>query len=117
MKTKTIQLTITKAQSEAFLETLALGKPSGQYKSDQVIHQATAQFDDGIEITIDIANGGHDDNSAPYVNSNWRDNGEDLYALGSEPDNLFGEYTMVYDKLNDNGIETETQYIVQFGIN
>lgn len=113
MKTKTITETITQKEADIFLETLRLGKPHENHRSDQPIHQITAQFDDGVDITIDINNGGHDDNSAPYLNVNWSDDGDDLYALGAEPDELLGEYSMTYDKEDENGIEQETEYIVQ----
>lgn len=79
---------------------------------DEVLEKIEVSFDDGVTVEIDICNGGRDDDSSPYINVNWYDNGEDLFAFGSEPDGLLGEYSMVKEDEEENEVEYSVTLII-----
>lgn len=116
MTTKRIKYELPKSQAVTMTADLLLDKPLDDYKSDQVIHQVIVGFDDGMSASIEINNGGHDDNSGPYLNVNWSKDSEDLYDIGSEPDTLLGEYTLEYEEERENGQEIEITYVIELTV-
>lgn len=98
-------------QAEQIQKALAGGIPLDDYKSDQIITTVQATFEDGVHVEIDLNNGGHDDQSAPYLNVTWyTDEMDEIYVLDEVPEELFTTYQLDMDE--QDGYDQETNYVL-----
>ena len=112
MEKKEITHVLEKKFAEELMNILSHEGCLDDAGDDEVLESIHVDFEDGVTVEIDICNGSRDDNSSPYVNVNWHQDDEYLYAPVDEPEELIGTYEIETEVDDGN----EINYIVNLAI-